>query len=80
MRLMAPADGGAGARGTCSDAPLMWGPLVLCSVSDRRPPRPRRRPDGISANYYDGYPGNNPENHSPAESCTIHSKLKNSNI
>ena len=33
-----------------------------------------------SANYYDDYPGNNPENHAPAESCTINSKLKNSNI
>ena len=33
-----------------------------------------------SANYYRDYPGNNPENHAPAESCTINSKLKNSNI
>ena len=33
-----------------------------------------------SANYYGDYPGNNPENHAPAESCTINSKLKNSNI
>ena len=33
-----------------------------------------------SANYYGDYPGNNPENHPPAESCTINSKLKNSNI
>ena len=33
-----------------------------------------------SANYYSDYPGNNPENHPPAESCTINSKLKNSNI
>ena len=32
------------------------------------------------ANYYGDYPGNNPENHPPAESCTINSKLKNSNI
>ena len=29
-----------------------------------------------SANYYGDYPGNNPENHPPAESCTINSKLK----
>ena len=35
---------------------------------------------GHSANYYGDYPGNNPENHAPAESCTINSKLKNSNI
>ena len=35
---------------------------------------------GHSANYYGDYPGNNPENHPPAESCTINSKLKNSNI
>ena len=33
-----------------------------------------------SANYYGDSPGNNPENHPPAESCTINSKLKNSNI
>ena len=33
-----------------------------------------------SANYYGDYPGNNPENHPPAESCTINSELKNSNI
>ena len=33
-----------------------------------------------SANYYGDYPCNNPENHPPAESCTINSKLKNSNI
>ena len=33
-----------------------------------------------SANYHGDYPGNNPENHTPAESCTINSKLKNSNI
>ena len=33
-----------------------------------------------SANYYGDYPGNNPENHPPAESCTINSKLTNSNI
>ena len=33
-----------------------------------------------SANYYGDYPGNNPENHPPAESCTINSKLKNPNI
>ena len=33
-----------------------------------------------SANYYGDYPGDNPENHAPAESCTINSKLKNSNI
>ena len=31
-------------------------------------------------NYYGDYPGNNPENYAPAESCTINSKLKNSNI
>ena len=35
---------------------------------------------GHSANYYGDYPGNNPENHPPAESCTVNSKLKNSNI
>ena len=35
---------------------------------------------GHSANYYGDYPGNNPENHAPAESCTTNSKLKNSNI
>ena len=33
-----------------------------------------------SANSYSDYPGTNPENHPPAESCTIHSNLKNSNI
>ena len=33
-----------------------------------------------SANYYGDYPGNNPENHAPEESCTINSKLKNSDI
>ena len=33
-----------------------------------------------STNYYGDYPGNNPENHAPAESCTINSKLENSNI
>ena len=32
---------------------------------------------GHSANYYGDYPGNNPENHPPTESCTINSKLKN---
>ena len=31
---------------------------------------------GHSANYYGDYPGNSPENHPPAESCTISSKLK----
>ena len=35
---------------------------------------------GHSANYYGDYPGNNPETHPRAESCTINSKLKNSNI
>ena len=35
---------------------------------------------GHSAHYYGDHPGNNPENHAPAESCTINSKLKNSNI
>ena len=34
---------------------------------------------GHSANYYSDYQGNSPENHPPAESCTINSKLKNSN-
>ena len=29
-----------------------------------------------SANYYGDYPGNYPENHAPAESCTINSKLQ----
>ena len=33
-----------------------------------------------NANYYGDYPGNNPENNPPAESCTINSNLKNSNI
>ena len=33
-----------------------------------------------SANYYGDYPGNSPENHPPAESCTTNSNLKNSNI
>ena len=33
-----------------------------------------------SANYYGDYPGNSPENHPPAESCTTDSNLKNSNI
>ena len=33
-----------------------------------------------SANYYGDYLGNSPENHPPAESCTINSNLKNSNI
>ena len=33
---------------------------------------------GHSANYYGDYPGNNPANHPPAESCTINSNLKNS--
>ena len=33
-----------------------------------------------SANYYGDYPGNNPENHPPSESCTTNSKLKNPNI
>ena len=49
-----------------------------------RPPRGRfrtaRAQRAHSANYYGGYPGNNPENHPPAESCTINLKLKNSNI
>ena len=51
--------------------------LVSCLVS---------HPGGVfaqrahSANYYGDYPGKNPENHPPAESCTINSKLKNSNI
>ena len=35
---------------------------------------------GHSANYYGDYSGNNPENHPPAASCTINSKLQNSNI
>ena len=34
---------------------------------------------GHNANYCGDYPSNNPENHPPAESCTINSKLKNSN-
>ena len=42
--------------------------------------RTARAQRGHSANYYGDYPGNNPENHPPAESCTINSKLKNSNI
>ena len=33
-----------------------------------------------SANYYGDYPGNSPENHPPAESCTTNSNLENSNI
>ena len=32
-----------------------------------------------NANYYGDYPGNNPENHPPAESCTIqNSKIQTS--
>ena len=42
--------------------------------------RTARAQRGHSANYYGDYPGNNPENHPLAESCTINSKLKNSNI
>ena len=42
--------------------------------------RTARAQRGHSASYYGDYPGNNPENHKPAESCTINSKLKNSNI
>ena len=42
--------------------------------------RTARAQRGHSANYYGDYPHNNPENHPPAESCTINSKLKNSNI
>ena len=49
-------------------------------VGDRGRFRTARAQRAHSANYYGDYPGNNPENHPPAESCTINSKLKNSNI
>ena len=42
--------------------------------------RTARAQHAHSANYYGDYPGNNPENHPPAESFTINSNLKNSNI
>ena len=53
-----------------------WGPRSL----PRGRFRTARAQRAHSANYYGDYPGNNPENHAPAESCTINSKLKNSNI
>ena len=37
-------------------------------------------PSGNFGNYYGDYPRKNPENHPLAESCTINSKLKKSNI
>ena len=49
--------------------PVVWGRF-----------RTARAQRGHSTNYYGDYPGNNPENHAPAESCTINSKLKSSNI
>ena len=42
--------------------------------------RTARAQRGHSANYCGDYPGDNPANHPPAESCAINSKLKNSNI
>ena len=42
--------------------------------------RTARAQRGHSANYYGDYPGNSPENHLPAESCTTISNLENSNI
>ena len=53
---------------TC-DLKILWGRF-----------RTARAQRGHSTNYYGDYPGNIPENHAPAESCTINSKLKNSNI
>ena len=48
-----------------------------CGSSHTRTARAQRT---HSANYYGDHRGNNPQNHAPAESCTINSKLKNSNI
>ena len=59
------------------------GPWPSCSSSKRafsHSARTARAQRAHSANYYGEYPGNNPENHAPAESCTINSNLKNSNI
>ena len=80
--------------GTCR--PIAWYTIVTSTPSPphennakstdnngNTPPgrfRTARAQRGHSANYYGDYPGNNPENHPPAESCTINSKLKNSNI
>ena len=57
-------------------APIGLSPRILGGVFARC----ARAQRGHSANYYGDYPGNNPENHPPAESCKINSKLKNSNI
>ena len=60
----------------CFSPPVAMGPRVLNSARYRGVFTQR----GHSTNYYGDYLGNNPENHPPAESCTINSKLKNSII
>ena len=52
----------------------------ICMRAFLHSARTARAQRAHSTNYYGDYPGNNPENHPPAESCTINSKLKNSNI
>ena len=82
-------DGRIGASRDLSRCPpvSLWGTLTPpCGPQPWCPPPPPPLLGGVfaqrghSANYYGDYPGNNPENHPPAESCTINSKLKNSNI
>ena len=48
----------------------------LCQEESLKGLKDQRQAFSHSANYYGDYPGNNPENHPPAESCTINSKLK----
>ena len=73
-------------------AGLLTGRLPMATNDTRRPGihrrwgphrgrfRTARAQSAHSANYYGDYPGSNPENYPPAESCTINSRLKNSNI
>ena len=75
------------ARGPCVPrGTVRWKHILVSKMetNKQKPHRGRfrtaRAQRGHSANYYGDNPGNNPENHPPAESCTINSKLKNSNI
>ena len=67
-------------RSELSGATMIPQMTVVTDLTRRGRFRTARAQRGHSANYYGDYPGNNPENHPPAESCTINSKLKNSNI
>ena len=70
----------SGAQGLQASPPPFDSPPLPACVHSVWPAKGVFAQRGHSANYYDDYPGNNPENHAPAESCTIDSKLKKSNI